>query len=281
LVCCFAVLTAWCRQPPAESSQPRTLAAPDGGVVGTSGSNPHPSAAECESLWSRYREQAPNDPFVSHAWFVARCQQSDRAVLTCPERVRAELLAMLRQSREAEDAGVNAGAEPGEESALLRFGMPSRHGICMARERVRFALRSGELRELERRVAGGSLQPGQHGVVVVKGTSATLPSVGFVEIGHHFEMAPVGELRAFKKPDGRVWIYVLGALLGRHQNQVGFLHSSGPFVPGDFRRSDEGESICLEPESDEGSRPQRYMLTCFQVISRLAPELLEIGAAPA
>jgi hypothetical protein len=237
-----------------------------------------PSAAECEALWLRYRAEVPGDPFVAHDGFVARCERSDRDVLRCPEHAKQEARALLRQV-DADYGGEAPSAE--QEAWFLRLAMPSRHAICVARERVRFAAGSGELAAIASDVASGRLRPGEHGVVVMSGASSTLPSVGLVEGGKGpGEIGPAGELRAFRRPGGRVWIYVLGGLLGRHQNQVGFLYSSGPFVPGDFREGEGGAQVCLEPGSEPGTRATRYMLSCFGIVRRLDPALVEVGAAP-
>jgi hypothetical protein len=179
---------------------------------------------------------------------------------------------------------VDAGpAELPPTEFLLRIGMPSRVGVCITRERARRARDNGELAELAREVSEGRLRPDERGLLVVEGEHATLPWRGVVEDATSAKLGPPGEVRVLRKPDGRVWIYLVGGMLGRHQNQVGFLYSSRPFVPRDSEADGEGgERVCLEPEPGEGPAGprRRYLLSCFTVIQRLAPELLEVGSAP-
>jgi len=236
---------------------------------------PPPSDAECRALWQRYHAEVPDDPFVTESRFVGRCQHSERSVLECPERAREELSKLLRQSSDA-DAGP---PEPEVERMILRVGMPSRTGLCVTRARVSFARASGELSALAAEIDAGHLTPDADGVVLASGGWATLPSVGMVETGRTAELGPVGELRVGRTSGGRVWIYVLGALLGRHQNQVGFVYSSAPFVAADFREPAPGDKeICLPRDADAGS--DRYLLWCFHVVEQHAADLVEVGAAP-
>jgi hypothetical protein len=214
---------------------------------------------------------------------VARCQRSEREVLTCPERARQEILELVRRSASDVDAGQDAPDDPRTSSFLIRFAMPSRNGICMARERARFALRSRELDDLATEIGAGRLVPDADGVLVAGGRYATLPSLGIVETDRGAKPTPPGELRVSRRPDGRTFIYILGALLGRHQNQVGFVYSSAAFRPGDFAKAEEDRKrLCLSEESEDGAgtRPRRYLLPCFDVTATLAANLLEVGAAP-
>jgi hypothetical protein len=238
-----------------------------------------PSPAECESLWRRYHSEVEDDPYVTHEQFVARCAKSDRAVLECPERARAELEKLAKSSSEEDDAG----APPVDLMPLLvRIGMPSRNGICMTRERLRFALQSGELEALGHDAALGRLHPDADGFAVLRGDRATLPSRGIVETERSAELGPFGETRVDVRADGRAWLYFLGGLLGRHQNQVGFLYSSAPFVDADFRAEEGGQRVCLDSSGrDAGAgQPARYLLGCFTLIERMAPNLIEVGSAP-
>ena len=87
----------------------------------------------------------PEDFYVDRDGFLARCTHSDQGVLTCVERARQEVQEIERL------AGV-----PAAPSAL-RMLMPSRWGSCVTRERLQFALRTGELAALARMVASGDL----------------------------------------------------------------------------------------------------------------------------
>ena len=272
---------AGCRCSEAAAPAPSGPAGSGAVPVASSAVGAAPSGDECEALWSRYHALVPDDPFVTHAELVARCARSERAVLTCLERVRAELGEIARGSREAGDAGADAPSEAQMVDMVLRVAMPGRTGICMTRERLRFALRSGELAALGAQAAAGELGAGEHGVAVVTGSAATLPWRGSVERERTWELGPPGEIRVVRRPDGRAWLYFLGGLLGRHQNQIGFLYSSGPLVPQDFAPDGEGhEQICLEPGEPVGAGQGRYMLSCFTIIERLSPQLLEVGSAP-
>jgi len=241
-----------------------------------------PTGAECVALWDRYHALAPTDPYVERDSFVARCGRSTREVLTCPDRARAEVVDIVRQGHVPADSGSATPPEAQMVHALLPGALPSRAGICMTRERVRFALGTGELETLGLEVAAGHLRPDVDGVVVAPGTLATLPALGMIERERTVAFSPPGELRVSRRPDGRVWLYVLGGLLGRHQNQVGFLYSSGPFLTQDFASEAEGrESVCIAPnEEGQPLGHGRYLLPCFTVITRLAPQLLEVGSAP-
>jgi hypothetical protein len=124
---------------------------------------------------------------------------------------------------------------------------------------------------------------GPFGMRVVTGTFATLPWRGIHETLRGVAPAPEGEIRVARRRDGRVWIYLLGSLFGRHQNQAGFLYGSAPFVFGDFEeeRDTTGrkrERVCLETPRPDGG--DLYMLDCFAVTSHLSPQLVAVGAAP-
>jgi hypothetical protein len=273
--------SAACRCAGAAAPQPRKPVGSAAASASPVAAPTAPSPDECETLWARYHALVPDDPFVTHAELVARCVRSERAVLGCLERVRAELGEIARGSRDASDAGADAPSEARMVEAVLRVAMPGRTGICMTRERLRFALRSGELEALGQRAAAGGLAAGEHGVAAVTGDAATLPWRGSVELERSWEIGPPGEIRVARRPDGRAWLYFLGGLLGRHQNQVGFLYSSGPFVAQDFAPDGEGhEQICLEPGEPVGAGQGRYMLSCFTIIERSSSQLLEVGSAP-
>jgi hypothetical protein len=241
-----------------------------------------PTPPECEALWERYHAVVPDDPYVARDSFIARCSRSTRQVLTCPERAREQVIDIVRQSPFERDGGIEGPPEEQVVGALLHVAMPSRTGICIARERLRFALDAGELASLAREAAAGRWAPGEHGLVVVDGTFATLPSLGMVEEKRSTKLGPPGEVRLGRRADGRVWLYFLGGLLGRHQNQVGFVYSSAPFVDHDFAPEPEGhQQLCLEPnEQGRAPRQRRYMLSCFTVVDRLSPQLIEVGSAP-
>ncbi len=116
---------------------------------------------------------------------------------------------------------------------------------------------------------------------MLRGTWATLPSRGFIEREHGVEPAPEGEARMRRLPDGRVWIYFLGGMFGRHQNQAGFLFSSAPFDARDFHDEEGRSRVCLGASDGAAPRPpRRYLLSCFEVLERHGPQLLELGAAP-
>ena len=258
---------------------------------------PPTSAADCEALWTRFHAKAPKVPNSEHELFVARCGRSERAVLTCPERVLADAADRMRKSAEmmseakiqsADGTISTPAAEPVTDAELARFSaeyLPSRMELCMARERLLFAQRSGELDALAKDVAASKWKISKDGVVVVDGTYATLPSQGYIELGGRDGSgpAPPGEVRVRTTEDGRVWLYFLGLLLGRHQNQSGFVFSSGPFVPGDFEREDAThESICIGAgdEYSGAKKGERYLLPCFRVGPHHSPQLIEVGAAP-
>jgi hypothetical protein len=152
----------------------------------------------------------------------------------------------------------------------------------MTRERLRFALGAGELRALAQEIAAARIAAGTDGVAVAAGSFATLPAVGMVEGEKSAALGPAGEVRVSRRADGTLWLYFLGGLLGRHQNQVGFLYSTEPFVNRDFAPEGEGhESVCIAP-SEEGAplQHERYLLPCFTLLDRLAPDLIEVGSAP-
>lgn len=71
-----------------------------------------------------------------------------------------------------------------------------------------------------------------------------------------------------------------------HQNQIGFLYASAPFAPGDFTSEREQQTgpardrVCLGSDSTGHDPAELYMLECFDVIARLSPQLIEVGAAP-
>jgi hypothetical protein len=266
----------------AASCQPRAVAPP------RTADAPHalantPSPVECEALWGRYQAVVPQDPYVDHHAFLARCARCDRAVLTCVERARAAVIELVRGSGGPRDGGGGVPLDDALVERFVRMVVPSRLGICMTRERARYAVRTGELDELARAVAAGRLVAGASGVVVAPGVHASLPWRGMVEDQRAAQLAPAGEVRVRRLPDGRVWLYLLGGLLGRHQNQVGFLYSSGPFAPADFGPGEGGrERACIGPAGGAGDDPpgRRYLLPCFTVVERLGPQLLEVGAAP-
>jgi hypothetical protein len=271
---------AGCNGTRAKSAPIVIPSAPASATAGTkagSASKP-PAPSECEALWQRYHAEV-EDPYVTHQVFVARCARSSRAVLECPERARAELEEIVGGVA----ATMDGGGPPSElMPGLIRIGLPSKNGICMTRERLRFALESGELEALGRDAAAGRLHPDAEGVVVLDGDRATLPSRGFVEHEHGGDFGPFGEVRVDLRPDGRAWLYFLGGLLGRHQNQVGFLYSTAPFGDSDFRAEDEHQGVCLDSparDADAGG-PARYLLSCFTLIEHIAPNLLEVGSAP-
>ena len=240
-----------------------------------------PTAAECEGLWSAYHDIVPESPFVDHDTLVARCVRSERAVLGCVDRTKAEIVAMFTEKL-APDAGPPEPISP----RFLTFAVGTRIGVCLTRERLQLAQRTGELTRLAREIASDGVPDGPHGTRVVAGSYATLPWRGMHELGRTAEPAPPGEIRVSRRPDGRVWIYFLGALLGRHQNQMGFLYAGAPFVPGDFK-SEEGseggparERVCLESDAGGPDPAKLYMLSCFHVVEHLSPQLLQVGAAP-
>ncbi|MBI5535789.1 MAG: hypothetical protein HY898_23930 [Deltaproteobacteria bacterium] len=244
-----------------------------------------PTVAQCEALWVRYHGMMPDDPYVAHDAFVARCNRSEPAVLQCPEQARAKVVEIVRETGKELDAGPSAAEEQSLIEMLSRVGMPPHNSICMARERLRYALRTGELAALGKLAGSGTLHLGEHGTVVVQGTYATLATTGIVERERAAELGPEGEIRIKTWPDSRVWIYFLGGLLGRHQNQVGFLYSTTPFAKEDFRKDgDDGrEQVCIQGTGEDERAPgkgMRYMLSCFTVVDRLSPQLIEVGSAP-
>ena len=237
-----------------------------------------PSASACEGLWSEYHGIVPESPYLDHDGLVARCTRSEPAVLGCVGRTKAETEAMLAG---LDDAGPPEPLPPG----ILAFFMATRIGVCLTRERLLFALHTGELGRLAREVASGGPAEGPFGTRVVAGSYATLPWPGFHEGERTAEPAPPGEIRVSRRKDGRVWLYFLGALLGRHQNQIGFLYADAPFVPADFspEPGSQGgratEEVCLD--HGESPEPRKlYMLTCFTVLERMSPQLIEVGASP-
>ena len=207
--------------------------------------------------------------------------------------MQADLADMLRESHHMVHEVKNdpPSAEPEQrvtEAELSRFApifVPPRMAICMARERLFFAQRSGELDALANDVATKKWKVTPDGVVVVDGAYATLSSQGYVELDGRDGSgpAPAGEVRVRTTSDGRVWLYFLGGLLGRHQNQGGFIFSSRPFVSSDFERKDAThERVCIGAGNDSSGakKGERYLLPCFSVVTRHSPQLIEVGAAP-
>jgi hypothetical protein len=251
-----------------------------------------PSAADCDGLWARYHALVPVDPSITRDGFMARCRRSGREVLACPERVKSEMTDIVRRASDGDragGAGPDAGASAAEVAArealqvrlLFRIAGPSRMGICMTRARVRFALRTGELAALAGDVTGGRLVADQEGILIAPGDYATLPWRGVNEgLTGAATPAPPGEVRVSRRPDGRVWLYFLGGLLGRHQNQVGFLYSSAPLLLTDFASNGPGPRVCLDRVAHETRPPPRYLLRCFDVVDRLSAQLVEVGNAP-
>jgi hypothetical protein len=242
-----------------------------------------PSAAECEGLWARYHALVPGDTFIGRDGFIARCRRSEREVLGCPERVKSEVADIVRHVSEGNraDAGETAPSEALQTRILFQIAGPSRMGICMTRARLRFALRTGELAALAGEVTGGRLATDRDGILIASGDYATLPWLGVNEGPAGGAVpAPPGEVRVSRRPDGRVWLYFLGGLLGRHQNQVGFLYSSAPLLPADFTSSGSAARVCLDRVAQEKHPPHRYLLRCFDVVDRLSAQLVEVGSAP-
>jgi hypothetical protein len=238
-----------------------------------------PSAPACEGLWTDYHALVPESPYVDHDGFVARCARSEPAVLSCVVRTSADIQAMLDRF-----ADPDAGPEPSADR-FVAFAMATRIGVCLTGERLRFALRTGELDGLVRDLASDARAEGPFGTRVVTGTYATLPWRGVHEHKRTAESAPPGEIRVARKPDGRVWIYFLGALLGRHQNQIGFLYSSAPFLPADFKSEADPENpgraeVCLGTSPRRDQPTDLYMHDCFGVVERIAPQLIQVGATP-
>ncbi len=222
----------------------------------------------------------PESPFVDHDTFVARCVRSEVAVLGCVARTKADVMQMF-------EASVSREAGPPEPvpARIIAFAVAMRIGVCLTRERLQFALRTGELDRLAREVASDGVTAGPHGTRVVGGSYATLPWRGMHEAESTVEPAPPGEIRVVHRPEGRVWIYFLGALLGRHQNQIGFVYASAPFVPADFKREQEPgdparERVCLDTDREGHDPSELYMLNCFTVAEHLSPQLIQVGAAP-
>ncbi len=205
-----------------------------------------PSSSDCEALWSRYHAAAPEDPYVNRTTFVARCTRSTPAVLGCIERAHQEIKDMMHGATEGLDAGASGPSEPLMLEMMLRLALPSRMGICMTRERLRFALGSGELDALARDVVAGRLSPDKQGVAIASGPAATLSSRGFAEHASSVVLAPEGEVRVSRRPGGNVWLYFLGGLFGRHQNQAGFVYATTPFSARDFNPGEDGrDELCL------------------------------------
>lgn len=53
------------------------------------------TAPECERLWNEYHSVVPESPFADHDTFLARCARSERAVLGCVGRTKAEVETMF------------------------------------------------------------------------------------------------------------------------------------------------------------------------------------------
>jgi hypothetical protein len=137
----------------APAAAPSALA-PAGSASAAIAAGP-PTPPECEALWERYHAVVPDDPYVARDSFIARCSRSTRQVLTCPERAREQVIDIVRQSPFERDGGIEGPPEEQVVGALLHVAMPSRTGICIARERLRFALDAGELASLAARPRHG------------------------------------------------------------------------------------------------------------------------------
>jgi len=237
-----------------------------------------PAPPACENLWNDYHALVPDTPYVDHDAFVDRCKRSEPAVLGCIERTKAETMTMFTTEVEP-DAG------PADvPTRFLAFAEATRGGVCFTEERLKFALRTGELDRLAHEIASDPAADGPYGIRVVTGTYATLPWRGIHEEKGGADTAPPGEIRVAHRSGGRIWLYFLGALLGRHQNQIGFLYSNAPFVPADFTsektyRGEQQTEVCLDSHIPKNTK--LYMLDCFTVQERLTPQLIEVGASPA
>jgi hypothetical protein len=279
LLLCLGALG--CERWPTSSPAAGTpTSAPGASARAAAASPAPPSLPACEGLWREYHAIVPESPYVDHDGLVARCTRSEPAVLGCVARTKAVAEDIVARVADSMDAGPPEPVSP----RFLQMVVGTRIGACVTRERLLFAERTGELGRLVHEIASGSATEGPYGTRVVGGSYATLPWRGVHEGPRSAERAPEGEIRVSRRKDGRVWLYFLGALLGRHQNQIGFVYGDAPFVATDFSpEAGEGggparESVCLEDgEREHGGL---FMLSCFTVEERLSPQLIQVGAAP-
>ena len=192
---------------------------------------------------------------------------------------------MMHGATEGLDAGASGPSEPLMLEMMLRLALPSRMGICMTRERLRFALGSGELDALARDVVAGRVSPNKQGVA----ESRAVPRPRSRREASRSTRAP-----SCSRPRARCasrgdraetcgctfWAACSGATRTRPASCTRRRRSA----LGTSTRAKRSRRAVPGPRREGGEQRRnpsyRYLLSCFTVINHLAPRLLEVGAAP-